>query len=90
MQLSHASSHEVVKFTSELLLPPRRLKPSVAAVQYLRNEKGAYDPRVSPMFEEPLDLLGSRAYTGIIFVGPARSSKTYSLILYKRALRVMR
>jgi phage terminase large subunit GpA-like protein len=77
----YASAHSVVKYTSELLLPPRRLKPSVAAVQSLRNEKGAYDARISPMMEEPLDLLGGRDYTGIIFIGPARCSKTYSLIL---------
>lgn len=33
------------------------------------------------MMIEPLNMLASRAYTGIVFVGPARSSKTFSLIL---------
>jgi phage terminase large subunit GpA-like protein len=30
---------------------------------------------------EPLDMLASREYTGVVFVGPARTGKTMSLIL---------
>lgn len=33
------------------------------------------------MLVEPLDALGGREYTGIVFVGPARTGKTMSLIL---------
>jgi phage terminase large subunit GpA-like protein len=55
--------------------------PSAAAAKYLRTEKGAWDPALTPMMIEPLDLLSGRDYTGIVFVGPARSGKTMSLLL---------
>lgn len=76
-----ASARDVTRYTAELLRPPRRTKPSEAASQFLRTEKGAWDPLLAPMMIEPLDLLASRDYTGIVFVGPARTSKTMSLIL---------
>jgi len=57
------------------------MRPSEAASQYLRNEKGAWDSTLTPEMVEPLDLLGGREYTGIVFVGPARSGKTFGLIL---------
>lgn len=72
---------DVVRSTAELLRPPRRIAPSAAAAAYLRTEKGAWDPALTPMMVEPLDLLASREYTGIVFVGPARSGKTMSLLL---------
>jgi phage terminase large subunit GpA-like protein len=71
----------VIRSTAELLRPPRRMRPSAAAEAYLRTEKGAWDPALTPMMVEPLDLLSSREYTGIVFVGPARSGKTMSLLL---------
>lgn len=73
--------NSVVAATAELIRPPRRMRPSEAAAQYLRNEKGAWDATLTPEMVEPLDLLGSREYTGIVFVGPARSGKTFGLIL---------
>lgn len=75
------STAEVIRSTSELLRPPRRMLPSQAATQHLNTEKGAWDPSLTPMMLEPLNLLGSRDYTGIVFVGPARSGKTMSLLL---------
>lgn len=74
-------AHDVVHSTSELIRPPRRMRPSEAAALYLRTEKGAWDPNLTPEMIEPLDLLASREYTGIVFVGPARSGKTMSLLL---------
>jgi phage terminase large subunit GpA-like protein len=76
-----ANARDVRQQTAEILLPPRRLRPSVAAAQALRTEKGAWDPALTPMLLEPLDALGGREYTGIVFVGPARTGKTMSLIL---------
>lgn len=75
------SVDSVVLSTAELIRPQRRMRPSAAASQYLRNEKGAWDATLTPEMVEPLDLLGSREYTGIVFVGPARSGKTFGLIL---------
>lgn len=76
-----ASAREISHRTAELIRPPRRLKPSEAAAKYLRNEKGAWSAELTPEMAEPLDLLASREYTGIVFVGPARSGKTFGLIL---------
>lgn len=76
-----ASARDISHRTAELIRPPRRLRPSEAASKYLRNDKGAWDPSLTPEMIEPLDLLASREYTGIVFVGPARSGKTFGLIL---------
>lgn len=78
---SYASARDVTRHTAQLVRAPRRVRPSEAAARYLRTEKGPWDPRLAPMMIEPLDLLGSREYNGIVFVGPARTSKTMSLIL---------
>lgn len=78
---AYASAREVTRYTAELIRPPRRTRPSEAARQYLKTEKGEWDPSLSPMMVEPLDLLASREYQGVVFVGPARTGKTMSLIL---------
>lgn len=65
----------------EILLPARRIKPREAAKRYLRTEKGAWNPAMAAMQLEPLDLLASRKYTGIVYVGPSRGSKTFTLII---------
>lgn len=65
---------------AEIIRPPRRMRPSEAAQQYLRNDRGAWDAELAPEMIEPMDLMAGREYTGIVFVGPARSSKTYSLV----------
>ena len=75
-----ARAREVTRGVAELIRPPRRMKPSEAAEAYLRNEKGAWSRELAPMMVEPLDLLGGREYTGIVFVGPQRTGKTFSLI----------
>jgi phage terminase large subunit GpA-like protein len=76
-----ASAFAVRRSVAELIRPPRRLRPSEAAQQSLRTDKGPWDPTVSPMMIEPMDMLASREYQGIVFVGAARSSKTMSLVL---------
>lgn len=47
----------------------------------MRTEKGAWNRAQATMMLEPLNLLASRQYTGICYVGPARGSKTMTLIL---------
>lgn len=76
-----ASAAEVRQSVAELIRPPRRLKPSEAAGQWLRGDKGPWEASISPMMIEPLDMLASREYQGIVLVGAARSSKTMSLVL---------
>jgi phage terminase large subunit GpA-like protein len=66
---------------AEIIRPPRRMQPADAIEAYLRTEKGAWNPDLAPMMIEPVNLLGSRRYTGIVYVGPSRGSKTMTLIL---------
>lgn len=75
-----ARAREVTRAVAELVRPPRRMRPSEAATAYLHNEKGAWSAELAPMMVEPLDLIGGREYTGIVFVGPQRTGKTFSLI----------
>lgn len=77
----HASAHEVGREVAEIIRPPSRTSPSSAVAQHLRNDKGGWDPTVAPMMAEPVDMLASRDYQGIVFVGPSRSSKTFGLVL---------
>lgn len=80
MSVALHDPRETTLVVREGLLPSRRMRPSEAAAAYLRNEKGPWDPSSAPMMIEPLDLLASRQYQGIIYVGPARTGKTFSLI----------
>jgi phage terminase large subunit GpA-like protein len=80
MRVAYADARAVTAGVAELLRPGKNLRPSAAAAAYLRNDRGPWDPALSPMMVEPLDLLASRKYTGIVFVGPSRSSKTFSLV----------
>lgn len=72
---------EVVRDTSVLVRAPRRVQPSVGAAEYLKTEKGAWQPDLAPMMIEPLNQFANREYNGIVFVGPARTGKTMGLIL---------
>lgn len=76
-----AKPRSVTREIAQIVRAPRRVRPSEAAERYLRNNRGPWVPDLSPELTEPLDLLASREYTGIVFVGPARSSKTFSLVL---------
>lgn len=80
-QIPFARARNVTREISGLVRAPRRIPPSEAAGRYLRNNRGPWVPELAPEMVEPLDMLASREYTGIVFVGPARSSKTFSFIL---------
>lgn len=71
----------VRRATAVRVRAPRRVKPSEAAASVLRTEKGPWRPDLTPYLLEPLDQLGSREYRSVIFVGPARTGKTMTLIL---------
>lgn len=76
-----ARASEVRRSVSDLIAPPRRRSPSSAAAEFLRTDRGRWDPELTPMLVEPLDCLQTREYQGIVFVGPARTGKTMGLIL---------
>nr|DAL65671.1 MAG TPA_asm: terminase large subunit [Caudoviricetes sp.] len=71
---------------AEMLQPPERLTVSQAASKYRYvNSPGSYvgpwlNITVPPMVE-PMDVFTSREYSGMVFVGPAQSGKTDSLVL---------
>lgn len=76
----------IISSIGEMLQPAERLTVSQAAERYrFVNQPGAYvGPwlnTTTPMMVEPMDTFTSRAYTGLIFIGPAQSGKTDSLIL---------
>lgn len=75
------SASSVRRAVSVIVRPPRRVRPTDAAAEVLRTEKGIWSPDLVPYLAEPLDALASREYRGIVFVGPARTGKTMGLIL---------
>lgn len=77
MALQYATARSVTRHTAEVIRPARTQKPSEAAAEFLNG----WDAALAPMLIEPLDLLESRQYNGIVVVGPARSSKTMTLVL---------
>ena len=56
------------------------MRPSEAAAEYLRNDRGAWSAELAPMMCEPLDMLASREYQGVVYAGPARTGKNSSLV----------
>lgn len=66
---------------AEILLPARRIKPRESLRRYLRTEKGPWSASQAALQLEPLDLLSGRRYNGIVYVGPSRGSKTFTLIV---------
>lgn len=76
-----ANPRSVSRDIADIVRAPKQRKPSESARMFLRNNRGEWDPSVAPELVEPLDMVASREYTGIVYVGPARSSKTMSLVL---------
>lgn len=77
-----ALARDTTRAVAEIVRPSRRMLPSEAAAEFkLRDKEGKeWSPDVAPYMVDPLDALASRRYKGIVFVGPARTSKTFSLI----------
>lgn len=74
-------ARDITANTAVLIRPPRRILPSEACKKFLRNEKGEWSEDLAPEMVEPLNLLASRRYRGIVLLGPARSGKTFGLVL---------
>lgn len=70
----------------DLIQPPERISVSQAAEKYrFVNQPGAYvGPwlnSTAPYMVEPMDTFADGNYSGMVFVGPAQSGKTDSLII---------
>lgn len=80
-QAPHATLENIVSHGFESLQPSERLSVSEAAERYMRIGSGGghsvpWQAKRTPYLVEPMDLLTSLDYQGLIFVGPARTGKT--------------
>lgn len=67
------------------MLPPKRLTVAEAIAQSLMIDQpggyvGPWAPDQAPYMVEPANMLASRLHEAVCFVGPARSSKTMTLV----------
>lgn len=72
----YASLEAMVVDTSASVRPPERLSVSESAQKYRYIDGLKWDNATAPYLREPMDMLGSTAHTGLVFVGPARSGKS--------------
>jgi len=81
---TYATARNVRLGVAEMVRPPRRIRVSEGAkalqVANAAGAAGAWDADTTPYMVEPLDTTGSRHFEAVVFVGPARSGKTISLI----------
>lgn len=66
--------------------PPKRIRVSEAATEALIMKQpgmagGNWKSAETPYMVEPMDMQASRAHEAVVFVGPARSGKSLSLLL---------
>ncbi len=83
--MRQATAAEVRKNTAGIIKAPRRMPVAEAVHKYMRVPVGVgnsveWDPHLAPYVVEPMNCLASREYDAVIFVGPARTGKTISLI----------
>ena len=83
---SYDTIGDLVVTLADLLRPPERLTVSQAATKYRRlNNPGSYsgpwDNTLAPYMVEPMDELTNASLKAFVFVGPAQSGKTDSLLL---------
>ncbi|MGV0954597.1 MAG: terminase gpA endonuclease subunit [Fluviibacter sp.] len=69
----------------DTLMPPDRASVADVARRYMRVSipggfSGAYDPSLTPYFDEPMHDMTDRHVEMIVFVGPAQTGKTAALI----------
>lgn len=77
------SLEEMIASATAMIQPPERLTVSEAAAKYrYLNNPGAYEGywknETTPYLTEVMDTLTSLEYTGLVFVGPARTGKSDS------------
>lgn len=80
----YGSAMRIRRDVATILKPPNREPLSESARHLLYVEMGnamvPWDGDLVPYMHEPMDCLKSRRYTSVIFAGPARTSKSVSLI----------
>lgn len=80
----HASALDVLRLALPSLNPATRMGVVDAAEKYMKvNAAGrwaSFDKAVTPYMVEPANVITSRRYRELIFVGPARTGKTVMLL----------
>lgn len=81
---AYATLQDMIVAASEAVRPPERLTVSEAAERYVRikekNYTGPWSPAKTPYMVEPQEMLTSLDYTGMVFVGPARTGKSQTAL----------
>lgn len=80
-----ADPRSVLTESLDLLSPPSRISVVEAAEKYRvmqeDTHQGLWDSNKVPYMVEPMNMTQSRQYVAMVFIGPARSGKSDSLIL---------
>ncbi len=76
----YASAAEIRRDTAEMFRPPERISVSDGIQRTLVTATGPYDPELTPYMAGPANALDSRRYRSVVFIGPARTGKTVTLI----------
>lgn len=84
---------DLLQDVAVILQPAEDMSVAEAAEEYrYLNTPGAYvgpyKNSTSPMMVEPMNTFTSREFTGMIFVGPAQSAKTESMVLNTAAYTI--
>jgi phage terminase large subunit GpA-like protein len=76
----YASAREHRADMAQMFAPPEEISVSEGIARSLVTASGPYDPELTPYMRGPADLLDSRRYSAVVFLGPGRTGKTVSLI----------
>nr|WP_321459620.1 terminase gpA endonuclease subunit [uncultured Cohaesibacter sp.] len=81
----YVQPHEIIAATIDSARPPMRMSIPDAAVEFRRVDsasyRGPWRHEDAPYLVEPMQVMGSRRFTAMVFIGPARTIKTEGLIL---------
>jgi len=80
-----ALAREVRRAVAASVRPPEQMTVTEACKRYVkvRSASGAvipWDENLTPYMSEPMNLLTSRDYDAVVFIGPAQSGKTQGLV----------
>lgn len=85
-QMNYESVEDILLELIDMIRPPERVTVSQSATRYRKvyspgAPSGDWSNELTPYMVEPMDSTLSRELKGVVFVGPAQSGKTDSLIL---------
>ena len=82
MQTDSARLRHITAGLADVLRPPRRMRVTEAAALHLHaTETQKWDAETVPYMLRPMDETASRLHDLVCFVGPARTGKTFGLVL---------